>query len=155
MGLWDHTDLIDQILYLFSIGQNIILYCWSTHTSPSIISTPFHWHNVLNISRISILFSSKKTFLRNFGANTIWYLQFHFVCAKLLVALFCSVILMSSWCGFYFRNWQVTFLLYHIRSYFSILIGFSLFWTTRLSRGFLYTIKRNRPASLLLVFINI
>ena len=52
---------------------------WSGHTSPSIISTPFHWHNCRSISRISVRFSPKNTFLLYFGANTMWYLQFHVV----------------------------------------------------------------------------
>ena len=51
---------------------------------------PLPLHSVLMISRMSSRFSSKKTFLRYLGANTIWYLQFHFVCAKLFVSVFCS-----------------------------------------------------------------
>ncbi len=36
------------------------------------------------------------TFRRYFGANTMWYLQFHFVCDK----LFTSFITMTSLCFF-------------------------------------------------------
>ena len=36
-----------------------------------------------------------------FGANTIWYLQFHFVCAKLLVSMTSFFIDKSSDCVFY------------------------------------------------------
>ena len=91
-----HTQLIALVISfqlisdVFFYGFSILSYrinIWSGHTSPSIISTPFHWHNVRNIYRISKRFSSKNTFRRYFGANTIWYLQFHFVCAKLLLAL--------------------------------------------------------------------
>ncbi len=63
---------------------------------PSIISTPFHWHSCLNISLISKRFSSKNTFLRYFGANTIWYLQFHLVCAKLLLSMVTSFFIDKS-----------------------------------------------------------
>ena len=64
---------------------------WSGHISPSVSSTPFHAHSFRNISLISNLFSAKNTSLRYFGANTMWYLQFHFVCAKLFVIFSCSV----------------------------------------------------------------
>lgn len=73
---------------------------WSGHISPSMISTPFHSHNFLSISRISAHFSSKNTLRRYLGANTIWYLQFHFVCAKLFVLSVSFDILDSSVCVF-------------------------------------------------------
>lgn len=95
---------------------------WSGHTPPSMIYTPFHWHNCLDISLISMRFSSKNIFLWYFGVNIKWYLQFHFVCAKLLISMF---------------------------SFFS---SVNLFWTTRLSCGFRFTKKsasfcRNLPIS--------
>ena len=59
------------------LGGMLTYMCiWSGHTSPSMISAPFHWHNFLSISRISNLFSSKNTFRLYLGANTKWYLQF-------------------------------------------------------------------------------
>ena len=58
------------IVFIFGgIATNICT--WSGHISPSIISTPFHLHSVLSISRIPSLFSPKNTFLLYFGANTI------------------------------------------------------------------------------------
>ena len=86
-------------------GMLTNIWIWSGHTSPSIISTPFHWHNCRSISRISKRFSSKNTFLLYFGANTMWYLQFHFVCAKLLVSMRSFFIDKSSDCVWF--DWQV------------------------------------------------
>ena len=48
--------------------------------------TPFHSHSCLSIFPIATRFSQKNTFLLYFGANTIWYLQFHFVCDKLCMS---------------------------------------------------------------------
>ena len=85
------------------------------------------------ISLISALFSLKNTFLLYFGANTMWYLQFHVVCAKLFVSVVCSGMTVLLMC--FLRNWQVTLLLYTLGVF---LYGSSLklFGTMRLSRGF-------------------
>ena len=64
--------------------------------SPSILSTPFHAHSVRSISLISNRLSSKNTFLLYFGANTMWYLQFHLLCAILCTLSFVSDIRLSS-----------------------------------------------------------
>ena len=119
---------------------------WSGHTSPSIISTPFHWHNCLNISLIAWRFSSKNTFRLYFGANTMWYLQFHFVCARLFVFIFSFFKDKSSSCVF--CGWQTTFILPHEEDFFSPV---NLSWTTRLSRGFHYT-KKHRHLSQMPMF---
>ena len=50
------------------------------------VFTFFHSHNCRRIFPISLRFSPKNTLRRYFGANTMWYLQFHFVCAKLFVS---------------------------------------------------------------------
>ena len=47
------------------------------------ISTFFISHSCLIILPISALICRYTTCRRYFGANTIWYLQFHFVCDKL------------------------------------------------------------------------
>ena len=44
---------------------------------------PFHLHSSRSIAPISSAHSPKNAFRRYFGANTTWYLQFHFVCDKL------------------------------------------------------------------------
>lgn len=49
----------------------------------TITSTSFLLHNSLNIILISLLNVPYISFLLNFGANTIWYLHPHVVCAKL------------------------------------------------------------------------
>ena len=67
-------------------GISTSMCTWSGHISASIIFTPFHSHNCLSIFPIASRFSLKNTFLRYFGANTIWYLQFHFVCDKLFMS---------------------------------------------------------------------
>ena len=105
---------------------------WSGHTSPSIISTPFHWHNCRNISRISNRFSQKNTFHLYFGANSIWYLQFQLVCAKLLLSMVTFFIDKSSKCVFLF-DWQVKLIITYLENFFS---SVNLFWTTPLWRGF-------------------
>ena len=136
------------------LGGMLTYMCiWSGHTSPSMISAPFHWHNFLSISRISNLFSSKNTFRLYLGANTMWYLQFHFVCAKLFTMLSCYCIMISSDCVF--GDWQVFF--YCTQSeFFCLPHRLSLFWTPRLSRGFRFTRKGRCIAttfSLLLLLI--
>ena len=70
--------------------------------TPKNIGTIVDIHNdsCLSISRISNRFSSKNTFLLYFGANTRWYLQFYFVCAKLLVSMVSFFIDKSSDCVF-------------------------------------------------------
>ena len=105
------------------LGGMLTSICmWSGHTSPSMISTPFHWHNWRNISRISMRFSSKNTFRLYFGANTIWYLQFHFVCAKLLVSMRSFFIDKSSNCVWF--DWQVVPILSQLEDFFHRLTFF-------------------------------
>ena len=60
---------------------------WSGHTSASTIATCLNSQSFLRIFPISILFCPKNSFLRYFGANTIWYLQFQHVCAKLKLSI--------------------------------------------------------------------
>ena len=96
---------------------------WSGHTSPSIISTPFHWHNCRNISRISNRFSQKNTFHLYFGANTIWYLQFQLVCAKLLLSVVTFFIDKSSKYVFLF-DWQVKLIITYLENFFHRLTSF-------------------------------
>ena len=62
------------------------MWIWSGHAFASIISIPFCWHNLLNISPISALISRYITCLRYFGANTMWYWHLHFVCSKLFMS---------------------------------------------------------------------
>ena len=107
---------------------------WSGHISPYMISTPFHSHNFLNISRISARFSSKNTLRRYLGANTIWYLQFYFVCAKLFVLSVSFVILDSSVCVFLLVCQTNSIITQNGGSLFCSSVN--LYWTPRLSRGF-------------------
>ena len=60
-------------------GISTSMCTWSGHISASTIFIPFQLHSVLSISPIARRFSPKNTFLRNFGANTMWYLQFQLV----------------------------------------------------------------------------
>ena len=60
---------------------------WSTHASASIISAFFCSHSFRSISPISFLNFPYITFLRYFGANTIWYWHLYFECAKLFISL--------------------------------------------------------------------
>ena len=71
----------------------------SGHASASMISTPLRSLNVLSIFPTSTLIFPQITYRRYFGANTIWYLQFHVVYAR----LFLSIPLSS--CYFVF-GWQ-------------------------------------------------
>ena len=100
-----------ETLILGGMLTNICM--WSGHTSPSIISTPFHCHNWRSISRISNRFSAKNTFRLYFGANTIWYLQFQLVCAKLLLSMLTFFIDKSSKYVFFVLTGRSN-LLYHI-----------------------------------------
>jgi len=67
-------------------GISTSIWIWSGHASACIIWTSFRLHNILNIFAMSCFNSPYITFLRNFGAKTIWYLQFHVVCDKLLLS---------------------------------------------------------------------
>ena len=60
---------------------------WSLIIWPSRISTPLYRHNVLMISCKLSLYWLYITFRLYFGENTMWYLQIHFVCARLFVLL--------------------------------------------------------------------
>ena len=55
--------------------------------SASTICTSLRLHNMLKIFAISCLSSPYIIFLLNFGAKTIWYLQFHVVCDKLFLSI--------------------------------------------------------------------
>ena len=77
-------------------GISTSMWIWSGHTSASIIVTPFHPHNSHKIFPISARFSLYNTFRRYFGANTIWYLQFQLLCAKLLLSFILNVLLLVS-----------------------------------------------------------
>lgn len=61
---------------------------WSGQALASIISTFFTSHNFRSICPISVFIFPYISCLRYFGANTMWYLQFHLECAKLLMSLF-------------------------------------------------------------------
>ena len=60
-----------------SFSSNFLLptvfYCFPAST----IFTPFRLHNALKIFVISCFNLPYIIFRRNFGANTMWYLQFH------------------------------------------------------------------------------
>ena len=75
---------------------------WSTHASASIISTPFCSHSFRNISPISFFNVPYISFLRYFGANTIWYWHLYFEWAVLLISLFPSFFNIIS--SLYFSN---------------------------------------------------
>ena len=64
-------------------GISTSICTWSGHTSASIMVTCLNSQSFLRIFPISSLFCPKNTCLRYLGANTMWYLQFHTVCAKL------------------------------------------------------------------------
>jgi len=68
-------------------GMLTNMWIWSGQASASIISTPLNSHSFLSIIPISILIFPYITCRLYFGANTIWYLQFHFVCAKLWLSV--------------------------------------------------------------------
>ena len=58
-------------------GISTSICTWSGHISASTILTSFLLHSMLKIFAMSWRNAPYATFLRNFGANTIWYLQFH------------------------------------------------------------------------------
>ncbi|AAO36903.1 hypothetical protein CTC_02437 [Clostridium tetani E88] len=58
-----------ETLILGSIDTGI--WIWSLHTFASMISTPFHSHNILSIFPISFFLSPYISFLLYLGANTI------------------------------------------------------------------------------------
>ena len=96
----------------------------------------------LSIHKAVLIFSQwPLSFLRYFGANTMWYLQFHFECAKLFMSL---------------RPMFSSFLEYavgrpHLCSNFRRISGqtHSVHGTPRLTRGFLYTKRRRMKSSLI------
>ena len=77
-------------------GISTNMCTWSGHISASTIFTPFLLHNILKISAISCLIFPYATFLLYFGAKTIWYLQFHFVCDKLLLSIWIPPVYISA-----------------------------------------------------------
>ena len=113
------TQLVDFLVF-FKLVSYVFLYCCS-------------------ISLISNLFSAKNTFLLYFGAKTMWYLQFHFVCAKLLLALFSFIFnVLLMW---FFVATGRSLLYYTTLGVFISDSPVNLYGTPRLSWGFLYTTK--------------
>ena len=65
------------------LGGMLTSVCaWSGIRCPSMISTPLRWQSCLRISPRSLRHWLQMTFLLYFGANTMRYLQSHFVCAR-------------------------------------------------------------------------
>lgn len=79
-----NTLVVFQSTYVYDLGMLLLLLLLflSIHTIVSIF--------VLFL----IFYLHKKHFLLYFGANTTWYLQFHWVCAKLFISfiLICFII---------------------------------------------------------------
>jgi len=73
-----------EFLKIGGILTNICI--WSGQRLASIIFTPFISHSFLNICPMSFFILPYITCLLYFGTNTIWYLQFHCVCAKLALS---------------------------------------------------------------------
>ena len=68
-------------------GISTSMWMWSGHTSASTIFTCLNSQSFLKIFPISSLLFPKNACLRYLGANTIWYLQFQHVCAKLKLSV--------------------------------------------------------------------
>ena len=83
------------------------IWIWSLHASASSISICLHSHNFRSIFPISAFIFPHIICLLYFGAKTIWYLQFHFICAKLSVSNFTKK---QEWCanGVHAPKWQRT-----------------------------------------------
>ena len=71
--------------YFGGIDKHI--WMWSIHMVPSTTSTALYWHNRFNMV-LSSWRSLPYIILRRFlGTQTMWYLQSHTVCDKLLFIL--------------------------------------------------------------------
>ena len=68
--------------------MDMSIWMWSLHASASMISTPLYSHSFRIICPISCLIFPQVICRRYLGANTIWYLYSHCVCAKLFVSNF-------------------------------------------------------------------
>ena len=117
-------------LILGGISTNI--WIWSGHTSAYTICTPFQSHISCSIFPIYALFCPYKIFRVYFGANTMWYLQFQLVCAKLLLSCIADLLLLSL------CSCQTALILYQ-KEYFCVPL--KLFWTPDTIRGFRLTEK--------------
>ena len=95
--------------------------------SPALFVQYFPLFKSLSFTKMPFLF---------FGANTLWYLQFHFVCAKLFAStLLCGMVVILRFVSVSFIDWQVANCMTQIGGFFSWLTSLE---PTRLSRGFLY-----------------
>jgi hypothetical protein len=65
-------------------GNDNTKWIWSICTLHSNISTFFHSHSCLTISRTDLPTSPFNILNRYFGHHTIWYLHLHTACASLL-----------------------------------------------------------------------
>ena len=104
--------------------------------SPSTIWIPFQLHNSPRIFPFSALCSPQNIFRRYFGANLIWYLQFHVVRAKLLLSFVIEcppfgIPARLSGRAFILLKWV----------FIPTSSALPFFWTTRLASAFLHTIK--------------
>ena len=92
-----HTNFLKFTLYLFIRTWTTCLLSFGSKYGADLNYT-LHRSGPKKSCRVYFFSSDKSTDLICLVAidNTTWYLQFHFVCAKLFVTLFCSGILMSS-----------------------------------------------------------
>ena len=74
---------------------------WSGHASASMMSTSFCSHSFLRICPISFFNVPYISFLRYFGAKTMWYWHLYFECAVLLISFFS---LLNDYSSLYLRN---------------------------------------------------
>ena len=83
-------------------------------------------HSILSILPMSAFICPYITCLRYFGANTIWYLQFHLECDKLWL----SVMTLSSfdfWCGRQTRFYYIIGGLFYLKIFYSTASSGGLF----------------------------
>ena len=84
------------------------MWMWSLRASASRTSTPLYPNSFRSIWPMSCFIFSQIICRRYFGANTIWYLHSHFVCAKLLTSSFIHTWFLLWW---FTGGWQTTSIL--------------------------------------------
>src|SRR5574344_402370 len=80
-------------------GIRTSMWMWSGIAWASMISTPLYSQSRRMYFPMSVRNFAYIAFLRYFGVNTMWYLQSHLVCAKLLVSSFLMAMKKSSFQG--------------------------------------------------------
>jgi len=112
-------------------------WIWSVCTLPSNISTFFHSHSCLNISRTERPISPFIILNRYFGHQIKWYLHSHTACANLLKLLNEYLLLISRVTR---PNLKEVFSFCQL--FYSLTYLLSIAWTTSVAEGLRYSFNR-------------